>query len=85
MNSGLGFTPNNDGEIIRINVPQLTEERRKEMVKLANSEGENAKVFYVLFQPIHCFRGARTACQVSVGALKSSAPSNEPMFICVCL
>ena len=44
MNSGLGFTPNNDGNIIRINVPQLTEERRKEMVKLASSEGENAKV-----------------------------------------
>lgn len=44
MNSGLGFNPSNDGAIIRINVPQLTEERRAEMVKLANSEAENAKV-----------------------------------------
>jgi ribosome recycling factor len=48
MESGLGFNPNNDGEVIRINVPQLTEERRKEMVKLCNGEGENAKVRAVL-------------------------------------
>lgn len=42
--SNLGLTPQNDGEIIRINIPPLTEERRKEMVKLAKELGENAKV-----------------------------------------
>lgn len=32
--AGLGFNPSNDGELIRINVPQLTEDRRKELVKV---------------------------------------------------
>jgi hypothetical protein len=53
IKSGLGFTPNNDGNIIRINVPQLTEERRKQMVKLANSEAENAKVPLRLALQLH--------------------------------
>ena len=38
--SELGFTPNNDGKIIRINVPPLTEERRKEFCKLASKYAE---------------------------------------------
>ncbi len=42
--SELGFTPNNDGKIIRINVPPLTEERRKEFCKLASRYGEEGKV-----------------------------------------
>ncbi|MBO4557251.1 MAG: ribosome recycling factor [Bacteroidales bacterium] len=44
MDANLGFTPQNNGEIIRINVPALTEERRRELVKKAKGEGENAKV-----------------------------------------
>jgi ribosome recycling factor len=44
INSNLGLNPQNDGEVIRINVPPLTEERRKEMVKLAKNEAENCKV-----------------------------------------
>jgi ribosome recycling factor len=44
VNSDLGFTPNNDGKIIRINVPQLTEERRKEIVKLAKKYAEESRV-----------------------------------------
>lgn len=44
LNANLGFTPINNGEIIRINIPQLTEERRKEYVKLAKMEGEKAKI-----------------------------------------
>ena len=44
MAANLGFTPQNNGEMIRINVPALTEERRKELVKKARSAGENAKV-----------------------------------------
>ncbi|QNG19196.1 ribosome recycling factor [Rhodococcus triatomae] len=43
-NSDLGVNPTNDGNIIRISVPQLTEERRRELVKQAKSKGEDAKV-----------------------------------------
>ena len=44
QNSDLGLTPNNDGEVIRINLPQLTEERRKEMVKQVHRKAEEARV-----------------------------------------
>jgi ribosome recycling factor len=44
MDANLGFTPQNNGEHIRINVPPLTEERRHELVKKAKTEGENAKI-----------------------------------------
>jgi ribosome recycling factor len=43
-NSNLGFTPQNTGDIIRINIPPLTEERRKDLVKKAKEEVEKAKV-----------------------------------------
>ncbi|MBS9372717.1 MULTISPECIES: ribosome recycling factor [unclassified Rhodococcus (in: high G+C Gram-positive bacteria)] len=43
-NSDLGVNPSNDGNIIRISVPQLTEERRRELVKQAKAKGEDAKV-----------------------------------------
>lgn len=42
--SDLGFNPNNDGQVIRINIPSLTEERRKELVKLLNQRAEEAKI-----------------------------------------
>ena len=42
--SDLGMTPNNDGKVIRINVPPLTEERRKEFCKLASKYAEEGKV-----------------------------------------
>lgn len=42
--AGLGLTPNNDGSVIRINIPPLTEERRKELLKQCKSIGEEAKV-----------------------------------------
>ncbi|MFP4018367.1 MAG: ribosome recycling factor [Bacteroidales bacterium] len=44
MDSDLGLNPQNDGELIRLNIPPLTEERRKDLVKKVHSEGENAKV-----------------------------------------
>jgi ribosome recycling factor len=43
-NSGLGLTPNSDGTVIRITIPQLTEERRKEMTKTVKKFGEEAKI-----------------------------------------
>src|SRR5690606_13241347 len=42
--SDLGLTPNTAGTVIRINLPPLTEERRKELSKHVHAEGENAKV-----------------------------------------
>ncbi|MFL2564779.1 MAG: ribosome recycling factor [Parvicellaceae bacterium] len=44
INANLGLNPQNNGEVILISVPVLTEERRKELVKRAKSEGEHAKV-----------------------------------------
>src|SRR6056297_1377962 len=44
MDSNLSLNPQNDGEIIRINIPPLTEERRKELVKQVHSEAESARV-----------------------------------------
>jgi len=44
LKSDLGLTPNSDGEVIRINVPQLTEDRRKELVKVAKQKAEEAKI-----------------------------------------
>ncbi len=44
MASNLGITPVNNGELIRINIPMLTEDRRKELVKQVKHEGEVAKV-----------------------------------------
>jgi len=42
--ANIGLTPVNNGEIIRINIPPLTEERRRELVKNVKNEGENARV-----------------------------------------
>jgi ribosome recycling factor len=44
INSNLGMTPANDGEVIRLSVPPLTEERRKELVRKAKAAGEESKV-----------------------------------------
>jgi ribosome recycling factor len=43
-NSDLGLNPGNDGQIIRVIIPQLSEERRREMVKMARGKGEDARV-----------------------------------------
>lgn len=43
-NGNLGFAPSNDGEMIRISVPPLNEERRRELVKRAKNEIETAKI-----------------------------------------
>ena len=44
MQSDLGLTPNSDGAVIRLNLPQLTQERRAEFVKIANKKTEEARV-----------------------------------------
>ncbi len=44
MAANIGLTPANNGEVIRINIPPLTEERRHQLVKQVRNEGENAKI-----------------------------------------
>jgi len=44
LESDLGLTPNNDGQIIRLNIPELTEERRKELVRVVHKMAEEARV-----------------------------------------
>ena len=58
--ANLGFNPSNNGESVIINVPMLTEERRKDLVKAAHKEGEHARV---------SIRGAR---QKAMEAIKGS-------------
>jgi ribosome recycling factor len=42
--SDLGLTPNTDGNVVRLNIPTLTQERRKQLVKLVHSMGEDSRV-----------------------------------------
>lgn len=44
LNSDLGLNPQNNGELVIINIPPLTEERRKDLVKAARAEGEDARI-----------------------------------------
>ncbi|MFP4660976.1 MAG: ribosome recycling factor [Halanaerobiales bacterium] len=44
LKANLGLTPNNDGNVIRINIPQLTEERRKELVKVIRDKAEKGRI-----------------------------------------
>ena len=44
MESDVGLTPNNDGNVIRLQIPELTEERRKEMVKVVHGVAEEGRV-----------------------------------------
>ena len=44
LTSDLGLTPNNDGKVIRLNLPPLTEERRRDLVKIVNSRTEEGRV-----------------------------------------
>ena len=44
QSSDLGITPSNDGQVIRLNIPQLTEERRKELIKVVHGRAEEGRV-----------------------------------------
>jgi ribosome recycling factor len=44
INSDLGLNPQNDGELVRLNIPPLTEERRKDLVKQSRNEAEHGRV-----------------------------------------
>lgn len=64
----LGANPTNDGNIVRVTMPELTEERRKEFVKLVRSKGEDAKVH---------IRGLRRKSKDELDALKGEVGEDE--------
>lgn len=69
MAANLGFNPSNEGDLIRINVPPLTEERRKGLVKMAKAESEEAKI---------SIRSARRQANEEAKALeKNGAPEDD--------
>ena len=66
IKANLGLAPANDGEIIRLTIPHLTEERRAELVKQAKGEGEDSKV------------GIRSARHDALEALKQAKKDGLP-------
>ncbi|WBU39161.1 ribosome recycling factor [Homoserinibacter sp. YIM 151385] len=64
----LGASPTNDGNIVRVTMPELTEERRKEYVKLARAKGEDARVV---------IRNLRRKAKDDLDALKSEVGDDE--------
>ncbi len=69
IDSNIGLTPSNNGESIRLSMPPLTEERRKELVKQSKAEAENARV---------SLRNARRdAVEAFKKAVKDGMPEDE--------
>ena len=64
----LGANPTNDGNLVRVTLPELTEERRREYVKIVRSKGEDAKVHV---------RGIRRKAKDDLDALKSEFGEDE--------
>jgi ribosome recycling factor len=64
----LGVNPTNDGNLVRVTMPELTEERRKEYVKLVRGKGEDAKVHV---------RGIRRKAKDDIDALKGEVGEDE--------
>ena len=67
-NSDLGVNPTNDGTIIRIAIPQLTEERRRDLVKQAKAKGEDARV---------SIRNIRRKAMEELGRIKKDGEAGE--------
>lgn len=70
MEANLGVNPQNDGVIIRINVPPLTEERRRDLGKKAKAEGENGKI---------AIRNIRKDINEKIRKLKTEGVSEDDM------
>lgn len=68
MAANLGLNPDNNGDIIRINIPPLTEERRRDLVKQAKSECEDTKV---------SFRNTRRECNEELKRMKKNGLSED--------
>jgi ribosome recycling factor len=72
MEANLGVNPQNDGVIIRINVPPLTEERRRDLVKKAKAEAETGKI---------AIRNIRKDANEKIRKLKSEGVSEDEMKV----
>lgn len=70
IDANLGFAPQNDGQMIRINIPPQSEDRRKDLVKKAKAEGEHAKV------------GIRTLRKDANDSIKKAQKAGLPEDIC---
>jgi ribosome recycling factor len=68
MRANLGFNPQNDGKLVRISIPPLTEERRRDLVKQAKAIAEQAKV---------SIRNARKEANDSIKGLKNDGLSED--------
>lgn len=68
MRANLGFNPGNDGKVVRINIPPLTEERRRDLVKQAKAVAEQAKV---------SVRNARKDANDEIKALQKDGMSED--------
>ena len=68
LSSDIGITPNNDGNVIRLAFPQLTEERRKEMIKLAHVRAEEGRV---------AIRGVRRHAKQELEKMKKDGTLSE--------
>lgn len=66
--SDLGVNPTNDGNVIRVSIPQLTEERRRDLVKQAKAKGEDAKV---------SVRNIRRKAMEELGRIKKDGEAGE--------
>lgn len=66
--SDIGLTPNNDGKLIRLQIPQLTADRRKEMTKIVNKLGEEGKV---------AIRNVRRDCMKTIEKLEKDGSIGE--------
>jgi ribosome recycling factor len=66
--SDLGVNPTNDGNVIRISIPQLTEERRRDLVKQARAKGEDARV---------TIRNIRRKAMEELGRIKKDGEAGE--------
>ncbi|MGW0179787.1 ribosome recycling factor [Nocardia sp. NPDC003345] len=67
-NSDLGVNPTNNGDILRISIPQLTEERRRELAKQARQKGEDAKV---------AIRNVRRKAMEELGRIQKDGEAGE--------
>jgi ribosome recycling factor len=70
IDANLGFAPQNDGQLIRINIPPQSEDRRRDLVKKAKAEGEHAKV------------GIRTLRKDANDNIKKAQKAGLPEDIC---
>ncbi|ORV39717.1 ribosome recycling factor [Mycolicibacter engbaekii] len=85
-NSDLGLNPSNDGSVIRVAVPQLTEERRKELVKQAKAKGEDAKVSVrnirrKAMEELHRIRKDGDAGEDEVGRAEKDLDKSTQQFV----